>query len=83
MRSIWKYVHLHYGDKFDWFHIGGDDLLVIPSNMRAYLLSEEIQRESNNGRLFFTPTIHHHHYHPLPLTSAAYCDSPSPPAAIR
>ena len=42
-------MHLHYGDKFDWFHIGGDDLLIIPPNMRAYLLSEEIQRESNNG----------------------------------
>ena len=51
VRSIWKYVHLHYGDKFDWFHIGGDDLLIIPPNMRAYLLSEEIQRESNNGEL--------------------------------
>ena len=80
VRSIWKYVHLHYGDKFDWFHIGGDDLLVIPPNMRAYLLSEEIQRESNNGGSFYAPNSHHHH-HPLPLTTAAHCDSPLPPTA--
>eukprot|EP00622_Pseudochattonella_farcimen_P003851 FR739114.1.p1 GENE.FR739114.1~~FR739114.1.p1 ORF type:complete len:317 (+),score=59.08 FR739114.1:1-951(+) len=49
VRSIWKYVHLHYGDKFDWFMVGGDDLIVIPPNLRAYLLSEEIQRESGHG----------------------------------
>lgn len=42
VRSIWKYVHLHYRDQFDWFIIGGDDLFVIPSNLRAYLRSDQV-----------------------------------------
>jgi glycoprotein-N-acetylgalactosamine 3-beta-galactosyltransferase len=43
VRSIWKYVHAAYRDEFDWFVIGGDDLFVIASNLRAYLLSDEIR----------------------------------------
>ena len=30
MRSIWKYVHAHFADDFDFFHIGGHDLYVLP-----------------------------------------------------
>jgi glycoprotein-N-acetylgalactosamine 3-beta-galactosyltransferase len=37
VRSIWKFVATHYLDEFDWFFQGGDDLFVIPQNLRSYL----------------------------------------------
>lgn len=37
MRSIWKFVGTHYLDQFDWFFQGGDDLFVLPQNLRNYL----------------------------------------------
>lgn len=37
VRSIWKFVGRHYADQFDYFFLGGDDLFVIPENLRAYL----------------------------------------------
>ena len=42
VRSMWSYIYDHYYDKYDWFHIGGDDLYLIPENLRLYLESEEI-----------------------------------------
>mmetsp|Transcript_36685 Transcript_36685/g.74877 ORF Transcript_36685/g.74877 Transcript_36685/m.74877 type:complete len:574 (-) Transcript_36685:1541-3262(-) len=39
VRSIWKYVEAHYLDEFDWFFIGGDDMFVLPNNLRTYLAS--------------------------------------------
>lgn len=49
VRSIWKYVHEHYAKSFDWFIIGGEDMFVIPSNLRAYLTSDEVMRASQHG----------------------------------
>jgi len=49
VRSIWKYVHAAYTTEFDWFFIGGDDLFVIPSNLRAYLHSPAMQEASMHG----------------------------------
>ena len=37
VRSMWKYVAAHYLDQYDWFFIGGEDLYVIPQNLRDYL----------------------------------------------
>lgn len=37
VRSIWKFIGEHYADQFDYFFLGGDDLFVIPENLRAYL----------------------------------------------
>ena len=37
VRSIWKFVGEHYVDQFDYFFLGGDDLFVVPENLRAYL----------------------------------------------
>ena len=37
VRSIWKFVGEHYVDRFDYFFLGGDDLFVVPENLRAYL----------------------------------------------
>ena len=37
VRSMWKYVHAHLLDSFDFFHISGDDTYVVVDNMRTYL----------------------------------------------
>jgi len=29
VRSMWSYVYDHYYEKYDWFHIGGDDLYLV------------------------------------------------------
>ena len=39
VRSIWKFVGMHYIDQFDWFYLGGDDLFVMPHNLKTYLAS--------------------------------------------
>ena len=39
VRSIWKFVGKHYLEDFDWFFIGGDDLFVLPHNLKTYLAS--------------------------------------------
>jgi hypothetical protein len=49
VRSIWKYVSLAYAADFEWFFIGGDDLFVIPSNLRAYLHSPAMLEASQHG----------------------------------
>mmetsp|Transcript_31738 Transcript_31738/g.41013 ORF Transcript_31738/g.41013 Transcript_31738/m.41013 type:complete len:200 (+) Transcript_31738:535-1134(+) len=47
---MWSYVYDNYYEKYDWFHIGGDDLYLIVENLRLYLESEEIQLASNGGQ---------------------------------
>ena len=37
VRSMWRFVAKHYLDDFDWFFIGGEDLYVLPQNLRDYL----------------------------------------------
>ena len=37
VRSIWRYVDEHYVDHFDFFILGGDDLFLLPQNLRSYL----------------------------------------------
>jgi glycoprotein-N-acetylgalactosamine 3-beta-galactosyltransferase len=49
VRSMWSYVYDNYYEKYDWFHIGGDDLYLIVENLRYYLESEEIRTASNGG----------------------------------
>jgi len=39
VRSIWRFVGTHYLEDFDWFFIGGDDLFVMPHNLKTYLAS--------------------------------------------
>ena len=46
---MWSYVYDNYYEKYDYFHIGGDDLYLIVENLRLYLESEEIQLASNGG----------------------------------
>jgi len=49
VRSIWSYIYDHYYEDYDWFHIGGDDMMVLVENLRAYVESEEIQRAAYGG----------------------------------
>jgi glycoprotein-N-acetylgalactosamine 3-beta-galactosyltransferase len=45
--AMWKYVHEHYIDDFDYFHISGDDTYLIPDNLRFYVNSEHVQKLLN------------------------------------
>jgi glycoprotein-N-acetylgalactosamine 3-beta-galactosyltransferase len=49
VRSMWSYIYDNYYEKYDWFHMGGDDLLLLVENLRYYLESEEIQTAQNGG----------------------------------
>ena len=49
VRSMWCYIYDNYYEKYDWFHIGGDDLYLLVENLRLYLESEEIQVAQNGG----------------------------------
>ena len=37
VRSIWAYIHDHYIDDYDYFHLSGDDNHFIIENMKNYL----------------------------------------------
>jgi len=40
VRSIWKYVgERHLMEEYEWFHLGGDDMFIIPNNLKTYLAS--------------------------------------------
>lgn len=39
VRSIWRFVAENYLEDFDFFFIGGDDLFVMPHNLKTYLAS--------------------------------------------
>lgn len=43
IRSMWAYAYDHYLDRFDYFHICGDDTYVLVENLKAYALSLEQQ----------------------------------------
>lgn len=51
VRAMWSYIYDNYYEKYDWFHIGGDDLYLLVENLRLYLESEEILLASNGGQL--------------------------------
>jgi glycoprotein-N-acetylgalactosamine 3-beta-galactosyltransferase len=50
VRSIWRFVGTHYADDFDFFFIGGDDLFVLPQNLRNYLKSFSPDEDHFLGR---------------------------------
>jgi len=49
VRSMWSYIYDNYYEKYDWFHIGGDDLFLMVENLRYYLESDEIRTAANGG----------------------------------
>ncbi|CAB9512897.1 acetylgalactosamine 3-beta-galactosyltransferase 1 [Seminavis robusta] len=59
IRSVWSYVYDNYYQEYDWFHIGGEDMFVIPENLKSYLESEDIVMAANtfhNGTTRTTET---------------------------
>ena len=51
VRSMWFYVHDHYLEDFDYFHIGGDDVYLVVDNLRTYLMGDQIQDLLVNGTM--------------------------------
>lgn len=56
-RAIWKFINAQLHDQFDYFLLGGDDMFYIIENLRAYLNSEEIVRETATGKPLFLGRI--------------------------
>jgi Fringe-like len=48
VRSLWKYMHAHFVEDFDFFFLGRDDTFVIVENLRYYLTSPGIQERFND-----------------------------------
>ena len=41
LRSIWTFVNEHYADDYDFFFAGGEDLYVLPQNLRDFLKTRQ------------------------------------------
>ena len=52
VRSIWAYIHDHYLEDYDWFHLGGDDLYLIVDNMRRFLKQVDARKTDPNEPIF-------------------------------
>ena len=37
VRAIWAYIHHNYRDEYQYFHLGGDDMYLIPENLKYRL----------------------------------------------
>ena len=44
IRSMWAYVHAHYIDEYDFFHICGDDVYLFVENLRQLFLSLHLDK---------------------------------------
>jgi glycoprotein-N-acetylgalactosamine 3-beta-galactosyltransferase len=53
VRSIWKFVGTNYLEEFDFFFQGGEDLFVIPQNLKRYLKDLMDQDGKNSDDDFF------------------------------
>jgi glycoprotein-N-acetylgalactosamine 3-beta-galactosyltransferase len=64
VRSIWKFVGQHYLYEFDYFLLGGDDIYVIPQNLRVYLSNLNGTPDDYHflGRRFKKPTTNQYFY---------------------
>jgi glycoprotein-N-acetylgalactosamine 3-beta-galactosyltransferase len=51
VRSIWRYIRHHYAQEYDYFLLGGDDMLYIPENLYKYLavLPFRVWKDQQNG----------------------------------
>ena len=62
VQSMLVYIYDNYFDDFDWFHIGGDDMMVLVPNLKSYLDSDDIRRAADlaideNGTLTELPLL--------------------------
>jgi glycoprotein-N-acetylgalactosamine 3-beta-galactosyltransferase len=53
VRSIWKFVGTHYLEDFDFFFQGGEDLFVIPQNLKRFLQQMLDQAKATPDNDFF------------------------------
>lgn len=56
VRSMLAYVHEHYLNDYDYFHICGDDTYVVVDNLRLHLLS---LNHSTSGPIFLGTPMRH------------------------
>ena len=55
-RSMWKFVGTHYLEDFDFFMIGGDDMYVMPQNLRDFLgdqVEDPTREHYYGGELYY------------------------------
>lgn len=55
VRSIWRFVGTHYLEDFDFFFQGGEDLYVMPQNLRTFLadsVEDPTKEDFFGGRRF-------------------------------
>ncbi|KAL3945109.1 MAG: hypothetical protein SGBAC_000838 [Bacillariaceae sp.] len=52
VRSMTQFVAKHYLSQFDWFYIGGDDLVAFPQNLKNYLATFNASEPQFIGRRF-------------------------------
>lgn len=62
VRAMWEFIHQNFLLDFDWFHIGGDDMYLIPDNLRRlaskysqkrpYILGASIPNSKNPTRRY-------------------------------
>lgn len=50
VRSIWSYVHDHYRDDFDWYHIGGDNMIVFAENLKQACSEAAAQSDDDDKK---------------------------------
>lgn len=68
IRSVWRYIWMHFREEFDWFLLGGDDMYVIVENLRYFLESPIIvaERMKGNGmyigRRVFRKVVYNNEY---------------------
>ena len=62
VRSMWQYVHddPHFQD-FDWFHIGGDDMYVLPHHLRMIASQQEPTPNRRHQPIYMGASIPHPH----------------------
>jgi hypothetical protein len=45
-RAIWKYIHTHYSNEYDYIHLSGDDTYIIVPNLKYFLYIQQLQLEN-------------------------------------
>ena len=56
VRAIWAYTYEHYLNDYDYFHLGGDDMYVIPENLK--LIATQVDQRSPPGEMIFLGHLH-------------------------
>ena len=52
VRSIWAFIGQHYLEEFDFFYMGGEDMYVLPQNLKNFLSNYNPDEDHFLGRRF-------------------------------